>query len=296
MTTKCRRGGKRPLMMIAAVSLAVSQLLTAEMPSGNPESASPLPEILKDASARPGDRPLWISARAAFDSSGHPRADLLALDQLRHFERQEARDRRSMTQPDAAVEARLMGPGECRGTSILVSGGSQRSLAETLEKPYVWLRGTVGAASPGFLSGLPGTLLKINVAREFGPSIGTRLSPSVLVFTSRAQFAVGNWEFCTGELSPLRQGAMVIVVARSIPGMPILNPGEGGIFAEDGTGTLEIARGWRAESRLRGVKSLSQLEAIVDNILGDRRANSTSQGGHNGAQRPVVSSSFTHPE
>jgi hypothetical protein len=117
-----------------------------------------------------------------------------------------------------------------------------------------------------------------------------------LVFTSRAQFAVGNWEFCTGELSPLRQGAMVIVVARSIPGMPILNPGEGGIFAEDGTGTLEIARGWRAESRLRGVKSLSQLEAIVDNILGDRRANSTSQGGHNGAQRPVVSSSFTHPE
>jgi hypothetical protein len=283
MTTTNCRGGMSSFIVVA-VSLAVSQPLAAEMPGSIPETAGALPETFRDASAHPGDKPLWVSAWAAFDANGRPRAELLAPDLLRHFERQESRVRRSAAEPGAAVEPRLMDVGECRGTSILVSGGLTRTLAQTLEDPYVWFRGTVETASPGFLSGMPGTLLKIKVARELGTPIGTRSSAGVLVFASRAQFAVGSWEFCTGELPPLRQGAMVIVVARSAPGTVILNPGEGGIFGEDSTGTLEVARGWRTESLLRGVKSLSQLEAVVDNLLGARRAKSPQHGGHDAAR------------
>jgi hypothetical protein len=165
---------------------------------------------------------------------------------------------------------------ESQCTTTLVStadygGGDQpsESFADLARQALGIYAGTISGIEPGFMGGIPATLLEVEIQEALRPSKAFPETGSIFVLHPLARFAIGHYTFCGGlsnsTFAP-KAGDHVLLFAYTEPvgrGVPLAAPRNEQIFFSRSDGALFVSPNLRADPALRGLKSLEQVKAIV---------------------------------
>lgn len=250
-------------------------LVTAVLPGLAQAQA---PRLVESRVERHQGPPLWISASEVAD--GEKIVDLDLIDDgflSRNVEKQ----RQALGEGAPSVMSRAgekpevadIPLSDCKSMLDLTDhrGGEapSSSLADLATHSETILRGTIASIEPGFSSGVPSSLLEIEVEEVLK---GTVKSSRIHVDYLVARFRIGPYSFCNANKGyEPRPGDRVLLFDYTGPSDQqgtFYGPRLDQIFFEEGSGTLALPPRLRSDPDLESVRSLDQVIPKLRSKLG----------------------------
>lgn len=260
----------RRSLLLAPIALACA--LTA---AASPPAPARTPDTFEFQWAGPADPPLWVSARAAADPDSILDWDLLGREQSSFLrgvvEAQQKQVENAGTGQAGAsdLSVRPIPAAECKDAILILSGddeGEKIAFEKLVDGAQRILRGVVRSVEPGFYTGLPNTLLTVDIEEAVGESAPPDVTRIYLAYPT-AHFALGPYQFCLGEKSYLpAAGERVLFFDALGPRDP-----EGRFFAtqrrqvffEDRAGGLILPEAMKKDRELAGRAGLDEIVSRV---------------------------------
>jgi hypothetical protein len=232
------------------------------------------PDVIEPKMERTDWPALWVSARAAVDPQTVLNWDLvggrdgLRKDVERQREKLEKAGSLGSALPDLPV--RLIPEADCEVEIDLVDDrggpGSSQSLADLTRNARTIYRGVLRSVDPGFSSGVPSSLLTVEVSEVIKGSPGW-VGKRVFVDHPVAHFAIGPFLFCnaTKGFEPVAGDAILLFdytgpIGR---GDRLFAPSKEQVFFESRGGGLFLPERLRHDQDLAGREHLDEIVGMV---------------------------------
>jgi hypothetical protein len=261
--------------LLVPIALA-SALATA----ASPPAPAGTPEVFESRWAGPADPPLWVSARAAVDPDSILSWDLLGGEQTSLLRGAVDAQREQVENagpgpagaPDFSV--RPIPAAECKDSILsFEDDGAAVTFQQLVEGAQGIFRGVVRSVEPGFYTGLPATLLTLEVEEGVGEPAAPSVTRIYLAYPT-AHFAIGPYRFCRGEKSYLPAvGDRMLFFDALGPLDPeghFFAPARRQVFFEDRAGGLILPDVMKQDRKLADRTGLDEIVSLVRRQLQGR--------------------------
>lgn len=221
------------------------------------------------------EEPIWVSARTALSPSGEVNREYFpeyAENKIRyHLEagRKSVNEQKKAGKPVDPCGIYVSGTPEYQAPK------PARSLDDLIEHSKAIYRGRIVGADIGFLDGLPGKLLRVEIERAYRSSADYAAEQPLFLVHPSARVKVQGQLFCTPHRSyDPKVGDRVLLFGyypALDPGRSLLAPAVEHVIYESAEGKLHIPERLRNDGSLTGLASLESLETILRTRLDELR-------------------------
>lgn len=280
-------------LVVACLVLLLIPSLT--FGNGKAEEIGP-PAIMHSAVEGYVGPTLWVSARAAAAEQGVLRLDVIGEPAASSLGRLIEQQRRERVFAESSVQGpriQRIADSACHSTTLSTAdfgGGSQPSetFGDLLRHALGIYSGRIVAIEPGFMAGVPASLLTVEVEDVLRSAEDS--APDVLyILYPFARFSIRGYTFCGGlsaSTFDAKSGDRVLIfpymgsVSREAQ---LAAPRGEQMFFESATGELFVPPALRNDPALRGVRSLDEIAERVRSWEGERPSPPKSRPAQEGA-------------
>lgn len=242
---------------------------------------------------------LWVSARAAAAEQGVLHFDLIgepAASSLRGLVEQQRRERKFAESSVQKPLIQRIADSACHSTTLStadIGGGSQPSqtFGDLLRNALGIYSGRIVEVEPGFMAGVPASLLKVEVEDVLRPADEYGESDVLYILYPFARFSISGYTFCGGlsaSMFDTEPGDRILVFLYTDPvgrGVQLAAPRREQMFFESSTGDLFVPSALRTDPSLRGATSLNEIAQRVRGWEDERVAPRKSRPAQEGAEQ-----------
>ena len=238
------------------------------------------PDLLQSKWYGSNAPPLWVSAASAIDRKSVLDWNSLGWDESLLLRQNVEQQQKSLADKDpggvevADLAIHALPVAECEASFLSSEeDGDIGSLAELARRSRTIFSGVIQESTPGFFSGLPGTLLTVRVSEALVGS-SELVGASVYVEHSVAHFAIGPYRFCHGEKEFQPKVGDAIVVFDTLGPMDreglLFSPIRSQILFQSPTRGLFVSERMRRDSTVAKKTDLREILSSVRAILAQR--------------------------